>query len=70
VLEPFCIVFIIGFSNVFIVVVPEIKQKPCQFFEILYFQRLRVFWGEAWAEKSRVPVTDEPGFCYAMFVWG
>ena len=69
-LEPFCIVFIIGFSNDLIVVVPEIKQKPCQFFEILHFQGLSVFRGEAWAEKSRVPVTDEPGFCYAMFVWG
>ena len=51
-----------------IVVVLEIKQNPCQFLRILIYQGLEDFIRGAVHKKSRALVTDEPGFCYAMFV--
>jgi hypothetical protein len=48
---------------------PEIKQNPCQFLQILIYQWFADFMFGCVHKKSRVLVTDEPGFCYAMFVW-
>jgi hypothetical protein len=49
-----------------IVVVPEIKQKPCQFLKILVNQGFAIIDGWWLAKKSRVFVTDRPGVCYEI----
>ena len=49
-----------------IVVVPEIKQMPCQFLRFLVNQGFAAGLGVGWGRGSRIFVTDRPGLCYEI----
>ena len=65
VLEPLRLVLVMGNAVLLFLLCRTIKHFLCQLLKILLNQGFVHETGHAQGRKNRVPVTDEPGDCYA-----